>query len=156
MRLSKLAIVFRNRQATAETRLRIFNVTRQTEIATCAETADRGANRRKGLLGRDGLAPGEGLWIVPCEAVHTFGMRFAIDLIYLDRKHRIVKTRSNVKPSRLSACFSAHSILELPSGVVCATQAMPGDMLEFESYRWNQNSSYAAPNDKSSNLSLSV
>jgi uncharacterized membrane protein (UPF0127 family) len=78
--------------------------------------ADRGATRRKGLLGRDGLSAGEGLWILPCEAVHTFCMRFPIDLVYLDRKHQVKKVRSDVRPWRLSACLSAHSVLELASG----------------------------------------
>jgi len=48
--------------------------------------ADRPATRNKGLLGRNSLASGEGLWIVPCEAIHTFGMRFPIDLVYLTAK----------------------------------------------------------------------
>jgi len=71
------------------------------------------------------------LWIVPCESVHTFFMRFPIDLVYLDRKHRIKKVRSAVGPWRLSACLSAHSILELPAGTIRATQTQPGDSLEF-------------------------
>ena len=72
------------------------NVTRGTVLATRLEVAGTGPSRNKGLLGRDGLLPGEGLWIVPCEAVHTFFMRFPIDLVYLDRKNRIKKVRSSV------------------------------------------------------------
>jgi hypothetical protein len=113
------------------TRLRILNQTRQSLLADCVEVADRGATRRKGLLGRDGLAAGEGLWIVPCESVHTFGMRFPIDLIYLDRNRTVKKVRSGVPPWRLSACFSAHSVLELLPGTIGATQTRPGDKLEF-------------------------
>ncbi|MGA2220107.1 MAG: DUF192 domain-containing protein, partial [Terracidiphilus sp.] len=75
------------------------------------EVADTGAKRSKGLLGRKGLAPGEGLWIVPCESVHTIGMQFPIDLVYIDRKKRVKKIRSAVPPWRLSACLSAHSII---------------------------------------------
>src|ERR1039457_3053019 len=66
---------------TPDLRLQIFNLTRQTVLATSLEVADSGPKRNKGLLGRDRLARGEGLWIVPCEAVHTFGMRFPIDLV---------------------------------------------------------------------------
>ena len=110
--------------------LRISNLTRQTELACRVEVADRGANRRKGLLGRQALSSGEGLWIVPCEAVHTFGMKFSIDLVYLDRKLRVKKTRINVPPSRLSACLSAHSVIELASGTVTRTQTKVGDTLE--------------------------
>lgn len=122
-----------HREQRPETRLRISNLTRHTVLASSAELADSGARRRKGLLGRDRLAPGEGLWIVPCEAVHTFGMRFPIDLVYLDRNHRIRKLRSNVRPWRLSACFRAHSVLELASGAIRETQTQPGDRLEFVS-----------------------
>jgi uncharacterized protein len=85
------------------------------------------------LLGRHGLAPGEGLWIVPCEAVHTFGMKFAIDLVYLDRQYRIRKIRRNVHPWRLSACLVAHSVIELAAGAVGENDAQPGDIVEFSS-----------------------
>jgi uncharacterized protein len=112
-------------------RWKISNLTRGTVLAERVETADRGATRRKGLLGRDGLAAGEGLWIVPCESVHTFFMRFPIDLVYLDRKKRVKKVRSHVMPWRLSACLSAHSIIELASGAVQASRTEPGDELEF-------------------------
>src|SRR5580658_6350501 len=81
-------------EAAPQGRLRVANLTRETVLASCLEVANHGSNRMKGLLGRDGLAPGEGLWIKPCEAVHTFGMRFAIDLVYLDRKKRIRKVKS--------------------------------------------------------------
>ena len=73
--------------------LSVTNPARSTVLATCLEVADSGPKRNKGLLGRDGLAPGEGLWIVPCESVHTFFMRFPIDLVYLDRKNTIKKVR---------------------------------------------------------------
>lgn len=111
--------------------LRITNVTRKTQIADCVDIAGRGRKRRKGLLGRSALSSGEGLWIVPCEAVHTFGMQFAIDLVYLDRSSRVVKTRSHVRPGRLSACLAAHSVVELPSGTVRASLTERGDKLEL-------------------------
>jgi uncharacterized membrane protein (UPF0127 family) len=113
--------------------LRILNITRDTQLATNVQLAGNGGSRRKGLLGRERLAEGEGLWIVPCEAVHTFWMRFSIDLVYLDRDHRVVKTRSNVPPWRLSACVRAHSVVELAAGVVQETQTRPGDRLTLES-----------------------
>jgi len=119
------------RRAAPEVRLQVKNLTRQTVLANCMEVADSGAKRSKGLLGRKGLSPGEGLWILPCESVHTIGMQFPIDLVYLDRKLRIRKVRSSVPPWRISACLSAHSVIELPSGTVLATQSRPGDTLEF-------------------------
>jgi uncharacterized membrane protein (UPF0127 family) len=112
-------------------RLQVSNLTRHTVLADHLEVANHGANRRKGLLGRNSLSPGEGLWIKPCEAVHTFGMRFAIDLVYLDRKNQIRKVRSGVPPWRMSACLSAHSVIELPSGTIEATHTRTGDLVEF-------------------------
>ena len=118
-------------QRTPGARLQVSNATRHTILATTLEVADSGPTRSKGLLGRKGLAPGEGLWIVPCESVHTFFMQFPIDLVYLDRKNRIRKVRGNVPPWRLSVCLSAHSILELPAGTIRATQTERGDTVEF-------------------------
>lgn len=71
--------------------MKILNLTRSTELAGRVCVADSGATRRKGLLGRAGLNEGEGLWIVPCEAVHTFRMKFALDLVFVDRKLRVKK-----------------------------------------------------------------
>jgi len=107
------------------------NVTRGTVLASKLELAGSGAARRKGLLGREGLLPGEGLWIKPCESVHTFFMRFAIDLVYLDRKHKVRKVRSAVGPWRVSACFLAHSVLELPAGAIEMSRTERGDTLEI-------------------------
>jgi uncharacterized protein len=117
--------------AKSDSRMKIVNLTRQTVLAHRVEVADHGAARRKGLLGRDGLAAEGGLWIVPCESVHTFGMRFPIDLVYLDRSRRVKKTRARVPPWRLSACLSAYSVLELAAGTIQTTQTSRGDKLEF-------------------------
>jgi uncharacterized protein len=109
----------------------IRNLTRSTELADRAELAHSGAKRSKGLLGRKGLALGEGMWIVPCEAVHTFFMQFPIDLVYLDRKLRVKKIQNSVGPWRVSACLSAHSIIELPAGTIRNTRTECGDILEI-------------------------
>ena len=119
------------RLASRDSRLRVSNLTRNTVLAACMEVADSAALRNKGLLGRDRLSLGEGLWIVPCESVHTFWMRFPIDLVYLDRKKRIRKLVSEVRPWRMSACLWAHSVLELPPGTIRNTQTQLGDRLEF-------------------------
>ncbi len=112
-------------------RFRVVDVSRNTELASNVELADTSARRSKGLLGRSGLGAGEGLWIVPCESVHTFGMRFAIDLVYLDRQNRIRKIRRNVVPWRMSACLTAHSVIELPSGAIQEQNVQRGDQIEF-------------------------
>lgn len=109
----------------------IRNLTRSTELATRAELAHSGAKRSKGLLGRKSLPPGGGMWIIPCESVHTFFMQFPIDLVYLDHKLRIKKIRDSVGPWRLSACLSAHSIIELPAGTIRNTRTERGDILEI-------------------------
>jgi uncharacterized protein len=118
----------------SDVNIRAVNLTRNSELAARVEIAGSGGDRRKGLLGRKSLPVGEGLWIVPCEAVHTFFMRFAIDLIYLDRKHRVVKTKENVRPWRLSACLRAHSVLELPLGSIHRSQTIPGDILNLQKF----------------------
>jgi uncharacterized protein len=112
-------------------RMVVRNLTRDTQIADNLECASTGSSRTKGLLGRKGLAQGEGLWIVPCEAVHTFFMKFPIDLIYLDRKHRVKKVRNSVPAWRISACLSAHSVLELPAGTIQSSQSRRGDLIEI-------------------------
>jgi len=109
----------------------VTNRTRNSALATRLTLADTPQTRDRGLLGRDGLAPGEGLWIIPCQAIHMFFMRFSIDLIYIDRQKRVRKVKSNIAPWRISACFTAHSVLELPVGIVRETGTRRGDLLEI-------------------------
>jgi len=127
----RLKLGLASRQPPPEITLRVSNLTRNSVLATRMEVADSGPRRSKGLLGRNQLAPGEGMWIRPCEAVHTFWMRFSIDLVYLDRKRKIRKLVSAVPPWRLSGCLRAHSVIELPAGTIRATQTQLGDTLEF-------------------------
>ena len=108
------------------------NNTRRTVLAQGAEVADTSAKRRTGLLKHSRLEPGDGLWIVPCESVHTFFMKFPIDLVYLDKTRKVRKVRKAVPAWRLSACFSAHSILELPAGTIEESKTAVGDELEIE------------------------
>ncbi|HLY40849.1 MAG TPA: DUF192 domain-containing protein [Terracidiphilus sp.] len=113
------------------TRVRAVNQTRQTSLGDYIEVADRGPTRAKGLLGRKQLDPGGGMWIVPCESVHTFFMQFPIDLVYLDKGNRVRKVRHAVRPWRTSVCLSAHSIIELPAGTILRTKTEKGDLVEF-------------------------
>jgi uncharacterized membrane protein (UPF0127 family) len=110
----------------------VRNKTRNSILGEAVDVADTSQKRRVGLLKHERLEPGEGLWIVPCESVHTFFMKFAIDLVYLDRKHRVRKVRNAVPPWRMSACLPAHSILELPAGTAQRTGTVRGDELEIE------------------------
>jgi uncharacterized protein len=112
--------------------VRVLNQTRDTIIASAADVADTSSKRRVGLLKKERLEPGEGLWITPCESVHTFFMKFAIDLVYLDRKKRVRKVRHAVPPWRISGCLAAYSVLELPAGAAAASGTQPGDQLVLE------------------------
>ena len=103
-------------------------------VADRADIADTSLKRRTGLLKHTGLAPGEGLWITPCEGVHTFGMKFPIDVIFLNKKKKVLKIRPNMVKRRLALSLLAHSVLELPAGRLAETQTVAGDLLEFEKY----------------------
>ena len=108
------------------------NHTRNTVLGDAVELADTSETRRVGLLKHERLEPGSGLWIVPCESVHTFFMKFPIDLVYLDKQRKVRKVRHAVPAWRLSACLTAHSILELPAGTAKESGTVPGDELVME------------------------
>jgi uncharacterized membrane protein (UPF0127 family) len=110
----------------------VRNQTRNTVLGDAVDVADTSEKRRVGLLKHARLDPGSGLWIVPCESVHTFFMKFPIDLVYLDKQRKVRKVRHAVPAWRLSACLSAHSILELPAGTAEESGTLPGDELSFE------------------------
>lgn len=110
------------------------NLTRSVELCDRAGIADSSETRRTGLLKHQSLEPGDGLWIVPCEAVHTIGMNFAIDVVFMNRKREIVKVRPNMGKWRFSGSIFAHSVLELPAGTCDRTGTQKGDQLELEKY----------------------
>lgn len=86
--------------------------------------------RLRGWLGR-GNAPRErGLWIVPCDAVHTWAMRFPIDLVFIDAGGRILRIDSRVPPWRLRLCIGAYSVIELGAGEAQRLGLLRGDYLE--------------------------
>ena len=109
----------------------VRNTTKGTELGNNVSLAGTAQTRNKGLLGRKGLDAGEGLWIKPCEAIHMFFMRFAIDAVFIDKQKRVTKVASNLKPWRLSASFRAHSVIELPAGAAQRTNTERGDQLEI-------------------------
>lgn len=115
-------------------KLRVANQTRGRVLADRADIANTGAKRRTGLLKHTGLKPGEGLWIAPCEGVHTFGMKFPIDVVFLSRKKLVLKTRPDMGKRRISFSLRAYSVLELPAGTLAETGTVAGDQLEFEKY----------------------
>jgi uncharacterized protein len=112
---------------------RVTNLTRGTEVAPRVEEAARWGARLKGLLGRAGLAPGEGLHLVPCSSIHMFFMRFAIDVAFLDSEGRVVRAIHAIKPWRATRAYlDAHSALELEAGALARSGTCDGDQLRFE------------------------
>ena len=78
--------------------------------------ADRMLPRMKGLLGKRGLSAGEGLLIQPAPSIHTFFMRFPIDVVFLAKNGEVMKVAPNVGPWRMRSCRRAFAVLELPAG----------------------------------------
>ncbi|MFT4111381.1 DUF192 domain-containing protein [Silvibacterium sp.] len=95
--------------------------------------ADSSFTRMRGLLGRRNLDTGEGLWIRPSSGVHTFGMKFAIDVIGLDRKRRVVRLWNALVPNRLtSVSWKISSVVELPAGMIAESGTEIGHTLEMD------------------------
>ena len=109
----------------------VRDITRDSVLGDQIEIAATSASRRKGLLGRSGLMPGQGLWISDCPAVHSFFMKFAIDLVYVDRHRRVRKLVRNFVPWRMSMCIGAKSVIELPSGTIDRIRPEIGDQLQI-------------------------
>jgi uncharacterized protein len=87
--------------------------------------------RMRGLLGSQKLGNDEGLLIAPCSSVHTFGMRYSIDIIFLDNQLNIVKIVNSLKPWRMAACNSASMVLELCNDNINNLQVKAGQQLEW-------------------------
>ncbi|HZO98761.1 MAG TPA: DUF192 domain-containing protein [Terriglobia bacterium] len=111
----------------------IYNRTQETFVATEVEVADTYFRRLIGLLGRTRrwARAGRGLWIVPSCGVHTLGMLFSIDLVYLDSQGKVVHLEEYVRPFRISkVSLKARSVLELPPHTVFRTRTKIGDQFE--------------------------
>ncbi|MFZ0882941.1 MAG: DUF192 domain-containing protein [Candidatus Acidiferrales bacterium] len=114
--------------------LYIYNKTKETFVATEATIADSYLSRLVGLLGKTKrwAQLGRGLWIVPSRGVHTIGMLFPIDLIFLSKEKEVVHVEEHVRPFRISAVsLKAMSVLELPAHTIYRTGTQVGDHLEI-------------------------
>jgi uncharacterized membrane protein (UPF0127 family) len=87
------------------------------------------ASRRTGLLHHEGFPPGSAMIIAPSNAVHTFFMKFPIDLAFVGRDGRVRKVREAVRPWRMAAALRAYAVIELPAGVLRRTDTVVGDTL---------------------------
>jgi uncharacterized membrane protein (UPF0127 family) len=116
----------------------LVNARTGSVIAGEVEMAVTRQTRRKGLLGRDGLAPFTALVLAPCAAVHTMFMRFAIDVIFVDRKGCAVRVVPAMAPWRAAMKVSAHAVIELPAGTLASREVAVGDSLFLANDAGNQ------------------
>lgn len=125
-----------NQDTPESKRMPLYTVVDQTQgklVADRVAVADTSLSRMAGLLGRQSLDTGEGLWIRPSSGVHTVGMKFTIDVIGLDSKLRVIKLWQQLVPNRLtSVSWSMRSVVELPAGAIQASAVRLGDTLRIE------------------------
>lgn len=113
--------------------MRVVNRTRGILLGDKVRTAGTLLSRLVGLLGTIAIAEGEGLWIVPCRSVHTLGMRYPIDVAFLDARGVVVGIQEGLPPNRVGRVYrDARGALELRAGTLAATGTSPGDLVEFE------------------------
>ena len=116
--------------------MRVVNRTREIVLGDKVRTASTFLSRLVGLLGTTAIAEGEGLWIAPCRGVHTWGMRYPIDVAFLDAGGVVVGILEGLPPNRVGRVVrDARGALELRAGTLAATGTAPGDRLEFEGVR---------------------
>jgi uncharacterized membrane protein (UPF0127 family) len=104
-----------------------------TIVANRVTVASRRLDRAVGLLGRSHLEAGEALWITPCHGVHTWFMRFSIDVIAMDADGVVVDAVSTLKPWRMRLPKpGAYSVLELPAGTLLTSPVKVGDRIQIQ------------------------
>ncbi len=111
-----------------------FNATRQTTLADDLRIAETHWTRLRGLLGISAaqFVQGQGLWIVPCRGVHTLGMGFPIDVVYLSADNTVVHLEGNLPPWRFAPVrWDAKTVLEVPSATIQATGTALGDSIQI-------------------------
>ena len=112
----------------------VFNQTRESFLSLNVTLKDTHVGRLKGLLGKLRLKGDEGIWIVPSQGVHTIGVLFAVDLIYLDRENRVIHLEESFGPFRIGPVRTAGaSVLELPTRTIYSSHTQVGDQLSIYS-----------------------
>jgi uncharacterized protein len=107
----------------------ITNITKDSVLAQQARVADNFFSRLKGLLGSSSLPADTALVIRPCNSVHTFGMRYPIDVIFADAEHRVIKTVAGMGPGKVAFCRAGRYTVELPAGTLARDGTEAGDQL---------------------------
>lgn len=109
----------------------LLSRTRQTTLLRDLEIAESFFARGRGLLGRASLGPEQGLWIKPCNNIHTWFMKFPIDCVFVDRGLTVRSLRENIRPWRMvMPQWSAHSVIEMPAGSVSRLGIQVGEVLD--------------------------
>ncbi len=110
----------------------VVNSSTNTTIADKVILADTFLSRLTGLLGRKHLSPGEGLIITACKSIHMVFMKFAIDVVFLDKNNRVVGLVENIKPFQFSPVFfKANCAVELPSGSIAQYNVQSGHTFQI-------------------------
>jgi len=114
----------------------VRNTERNTVLGEAIEVAATSVQKVKGLLGRDCLADGQGLLFKHCASLHTFFMQFPIDIVFADKRCKVLKTAVGVRPFKLVAApLRSFYAIELPVGAIERSGTKVGDHLELdESY----------------------
>ena len=99
-------------------------------LANPVMTAVDSASRRRGLLGLDAMPEGQALIIAPCNAIHTWFMRFAIDVAFVAKSGEVVKRCDSVRPWRMAMAWRGFAAVELAAGVLAASDTLKGDVVE--------------------------
>ncbi|HVX30153.1 MAG TPA: DUF192 domain-containing protein [Nitrolancea sp.] len=112
----------------------MINETRQTELGQRVAIARSFWSRGKGLMFRSELPTGTGLVIDPCSSIHTFWMRFPIDVLYLDKNGTVLRADHAMKPWRIGPLFVRHGrfVIELPAGTIERSRTERGDHLRLD------------------------
>jgi uncharacterized membrane protein (UPF0127 family) len=113
----------------------VYNRTKETFLAYRVKVADSMLSRLVGLLGKRSLRPDSGLWIVPSSGVHTLGMLFTIDVVFLDKNLKVVGVRELLGPFSITSLnLQAESVLELPAHTIIKSRTEIGDQLVVSSH----------------------
>src|SRR6187455_3857965 len=115
-----------------EPSLALTNTRHNRVVARALLTAFDSKSRRTGLLKHDSLPEGSALIIAPSQAIHTFSMRFAIDVAFVSKDGRVLKVRQAVPPRRIAVALRAFAVIELPAGALERSDTKPGDRLQIE------------------------
>src|SRR5439155_22448731 len=114
-----------------DTSMIFVNATKKTTVSDRCHFANNVFKRMIGLLNRKVLAQGEGLLLDRCYGIHTFGMRFPIDVVFLDKELRVIRVVTALPPWRSCVVKHAVYVLELPVGAIQGSQTSTGDQIQM-------------------------